>query len=115
MAQDGKPILHALVKTTADAPGHEHQHPTAPDVPAATELKPYEDLVPPDKRPPFAFWDRVERRPVDQSASQEPADPVVREWTRYRPRACFEDPFVDAARSLILPTGIGNAFPPRDQ
>ena len=28
--------------------------------------------------------------------------PVLREWTRFRPTACFEDPFVDAARSLIL-------------
>lgn len=102
MTQDDKPILSALVKTAADAPGYSHQYPKAPAVPAPTELKPYEDLVPPDKRPPFAFWDRVERRPVDQSTSREPADPTVREWTRYRPRACFDDPFVDAARSLIL-------------
>lgn len=102
MTQDGKPILHALVKTAADAPGHHHQHATAPDVPRPAELKPYEDLFPPSKRPPFAFWDRVERRPVDQSTSNERSDPIVREWTRYRPRACFEDPFVDAARSLIL-------------
>jgi acyl-CoA thioesterase-2 len=102
MTQEDKPILQALVKTAADAPGHRHQHAMAPDVPLPTKLKPYEDLFSPSQRPPFAFWDRLERRPIDQSTSKEPSDPVVREWTRYRPRACFDDPFVDAARSLIL-------------
>jgi len=27
---------------------------------------------------------------------------MVREWTRFRPTARFDDPFVDAARTLIL-------------
>jgi hypothetical protein len=28
--------------------------------------------------------------------------PVVREWVRFEPTPCFEGPFVDAARPLIL-------------
>lgn len=102
MTQREKPILQALVKTAADAPGHNHQYPTAPDVPPATALKGEEELRPADQRPPFNFWDNIERRPIDQSMTEEPTAPVVQEWTRFRPRPCFEDPFVDAARSLIL-------------
>jgi acyl-CoA thioesterase-2 len=102
MTQQGKPILHALVKTAADAPGYKHQHPQPPDVPPPESLKAYTDLLPAHKYPNFNFWHNVERRPVDQSATGEPAAPALREWARYRPRACFEDPFLDAARALIL-------------
>jgi acyl-CoA thioesterase II len=103
MTQHGKPILHALVKTAADAPGHSHQHPEAPAVPAPAALRSYEELLAPEQRPRrFSFWNNIERRPVSQSTTAEPTAPVLREWTRYRPRACFEDPFLDAARALIL-------------
>jgi acyl-CoA thioesterase II len=101
MTQQGKPILHALVKTAADAPGYSHQHPEAPEVPGPETLKTYEELLP-NARPSFSFWNNIERRPVDQGTTDEPKEPVIRAWTRYRPRACFEDPFLDAARSLIL-------------
>lgn len=102
MTQGDKPILHALVKTVADAPGHSHQHSAPPDVPPPTALKSDDELRPAGQRPPFSFWDNIERRPIDQEMAEEPAAPVVQEWTRFRPRPCFEDPFVDAARSLIL-------------
>lgn len=114
MTQRGKPILHALVKTAADAPGYNHQYVEAPNVPGPETLKSYEELLPARQRPGFSFWNNIERRPVDQSTrdehnptdvqdpTDEPAAPVIREWTRYRPQACFEDPFLDAARALIL-------------
>lgn len=102
MTQAGKPIMYALVKTAADAPGYSHQHPEAPEAPPPEGLKNYEELVPAGKRPPFRFWDNVERRPIVQAMTDEPSAPVVRQWTRFRPRACFEDPFVDAARALVL-------------
>jgi acyl-CoA thioesterase II len=102
MTQGRKPILHALIKTAADAPGYSHQHPEAPAVPLPEALKDYEELLPARQRPAFSFWNNVERRPVDQSATGEPTAPVLRAWARYRPRACFEDPFLDAARALIL-------------
>jgi acyl-CoA thioesterase II len=102
MTQERKPILHALVKTVADAPGYHHQHPESPEVPLPEALKNYEELLPAKRRPPFSFWNNIERRPVDQSTSDEPTAPIVHEWARFRPRACFEDPFLDAARSLIL-------------
>jgi acyl-CoA thioesterase len=99
MTQDGKPILQALVKTATDGPGYEHQHPVMPAVPPPEEVEAYE-YVPTPGRPAFSFWDNVERRPV--LAAVDDRSPVVREWTRFRPVACFEDPFVDAARALIL-------------
>jgi acyl-CoA thioesterase len=102
MTQEGKPILHALVKTAVEAPGYSHQHPEAPEVPRPETLKAYEELLPSWRRPPFSFWNNLERRPVDQSLPDEPTAPVLREWTRFRPTACFEDPFLDAARALIL-------------
>jgi acyl-CoA thioesterase II len=102
MTQERKPILHALVRTAAAAPGYSHQHPTAPEVPPPHALKSYEELLPTKQRPPFSFWRNIERRPVDQSAMDESTAPVLREWTRFRPRACFEDSFLDAARTLIL-------------
>ena len=102
MYQQGKPILHAMVKTAAEAPGYSHQHPSAPKVPPPEALKTYEELFPARARPRFGFWENVERRPVDQSISEEPQAPLVRAWTRFRPTACFEDPFLDAARALIL-------------
>jgi acyl-CoA thioesterase II len=102
MVQGDKPILHALVRTAAEAPGYSHQHSQAPEVPPADALKTYDELRPTRRRRAFSFWENVERRPVDQSATDEPTAPVLQEWVRYRPGACFEDPFVDAARALIL-------------
>jgi acyl-CoA thioesterase len=102
MTQAGRPVLQALVKTVADAPGHSDRHLQAPDVPRPEALKPYEQLATAQQRPPFAFWDNVERRPIDQEAPARGAEPVLREWVRYRPTPCFGDPFVDAARALIL-------------
>jgi len=46
MTQEGKPILHALVKTAADAPGYSHQHHESPEVPSPETLKSYEELHP---------------------------------------------------------------------
>ncbi len=39
MTQQGKPILHAMVKTAAEAPGYSHQHPSAPAVPLPETLR----------------------------------------------------------------------------
>lgn len=102
MTQDGRSVLQALVKTIADAPGHRHRHLQAPQVAAPGALQSYEQLTTAERRPPFNFWNNLERRPIDQVRPPEPAAPVLREWARYRPTPCFPDPFVDASRALIL-------------
>ena len=100
MTQKGKPILHALIKTAAQAPGYSHQNLQAPAVPSPADLETYQRQGD-SQHPAFSFWNNVERRPVEQSATEPPA-PVLREWARFQPTACFEDPFLDAARPLIL-------------
>jgi acyl-CoA thioesterase len=102
MTQRGKLVLQALVKTAAPGPGYEHQPLARPDVPSPARLKTHEELSPERRRPNFAFWNNIERRPVDQSATEEPTEPVLREWARFQPTSRFDDPFVDAARALIL-------------
>ncbi len=85
MTQDDRPVLSALVQTAAVAPGYDLQPARAPDVPppdAATAIEP---------GGPYPFWDNVSRRSAGG-----------REWVRFRPTSRFDDPFVDAARSLIL-------------
>jgi acyl-CoA thioesterase len=102
MTQAGKPVLQALVKTAAEGPGYSHQLTEAPGVPQPADLKTHEELRPDRPRPRFNFWNNFDRRPVDQGGSDEPTAPVLLEWARFRPKPCFDDPFVDAARSLIL-------------
>jgi acyl-CoA thioesterase len=107
MTQRGKPVLESLVRTAADAPGYEDQHARVPRVPPPDALKSTDELWSAAQRPPFRFWENLERRPIDQrltptSPASERRPPVVREWVRFRPTRCFEDRFVDAARSLIL-------------
>jgi len=107
LTQQNRPILHALVRTATDAPGYEHEQTDPPDVPSPEVLQSTDELWADEERPPFAFWDNLERRPIDQqfrpaSSTAERSSPIVREWVRFRPAGCFDDPFVDAARSLIL-------------
>ncbi len=93
MTQQGKPILQALVRTAAEAPGYRHQEPTAPAVApvnASTPVNPAQ----------YRFWNNVTwRRPESAEAT---TAAVVRDWLRFEPVACFDDPFIDAARPLIL-------------
>ena len=39
--------------------------------------------------------------------TREPADPSFLSWFRYLPRDTFDDPFVDAGRSLLLADTVG--------
>jgi acyl-CoA thioesterase-2 len=100
MTQREEPVLQALVRTAAEAPGYEHQQPRMPEVPPPETLSEY-------RRQPFAFWQNIERRLIEdwEHAEEKPPEDrraIVREWTRFRPQPCFDDPFIDAARSLIL-------------
>jgi acyl-CoA thioesterase-2 len=43
----------------------------------------------------------------DEWARRTPADPVHGHWYRYQPVSTFDDPWVDACRSLILVDTLG--------
>jgi acyl-CoA thioesterase-2 len=104
LEQNGRRLLCANVWTVGKLDGLAHDTSSAPPVPSPEELIPIESLLAPSDQPPHAFWGNLERRPIDWVPPEEriPLDPIVRCWYRFRPQARFQDPFLDAARSLIL-------------
>lgn len=104
LSQDGRPIVEALVRTAAEGPGLAHRFGSAPDAPAPETLKSSDELVDPtwDR---YAFWDNLDSRPTTPERFSEPPrprDPRLVEWYRFRPTATFDDPFLEAGRSLLL-------------
>jgi acyl-CoA thioesterase-2 len=105
VSQQGKPIIVAMVRTAAEGPGLEHDVARAPEVPDPETLASTEELRDPEWGAPYPFWQNLEARPVHPERFKEPPQPrppTFREWYRFRPRATFEDPFVDAGRQLLL-------------
>jgi acyl-CoA thioesterase-2 len=104
MTQRGKPVMEALVWTVETQDALEHDEAPRPVVPPPAELKTHTELTSPEG-PHFKFWDNFVCKPIGWSETWPPPGPlpaVIREWYRYAPRATFDDPFVDAARSLLL-------------
>ncbi len=105
MSQEGRPVLEAMVWSVGDVEGLEHDDVVPPDVPGPAELPEPAALGPDEDRPRYAFWDNFEQRLVDWSDTWPPPGPLPptwRTWVRCRPTATFDDPWVDAARSLIV-------------
>jgi acyl-CoA thioesterase-2 len=102
--QAGRRLLSAQAWTVGAADGLAHDVARAPEVPSPEALPPVESLVRPGDPPPHPFWSNLERRPIEWVGREEKraAPPRVRAWFRFRPQASFDDPFLDAARSLIL-------------
>ncbi len=100
MTQGGRPVLFALIRTAADAPGYRHQELKTPDVQSPEASVPFERTK--DGKPIFRFWNNVSaRRPV-WGVSEDETRPVIREWVRFEPTPRFKEPFLDEARSIIL-------------
>jgi len=105
ISQEGRPILDAMVWSVADTDGLEHDETVAPDVPRPDQLPSIEELLPPDAEPPFPFWRNFDAKPIAFEAEWPPEGPRParwQEWLRFLPSATFADPWVDAARSVIL-------------
>jgi acyl-CoA thioesterase-2 len=104
MTQGGRPVLDAMVWSVGDIAGLEHEDTAAPDVPGPDELSTPADLWPED-RPGYAFWDNFDQKVITWSETwppKEPLPPTWRTWVRCRPTPVFADPWIDAARSLIV-------------
>ena len=104
MTQHGAPILEALVWTVGDVQGLEHQAATMPKVPGPDGLPPLEERLP-DEVPVFPFWANLENRPcswVDDWEQRPAGEFRSHSWYRFRPRATFTDPYLDAGRSLLI-------------
>jgi acyl-CoA thioesterase-2 len=105
VTQDGRPILDAMVWSVGDVEGLEHDETSPPAVPDPDELPDIAELLPDDAPPPFPFWNNLEAKPLDFESEWPPDGPRParwREWLRFTPTATFEDPWVDAARCVIL-------------
>ena len=105
VSQEGRPILDAMVWSVGDVEGLEHDETAPPGVPGPDELPDIRELLPDDAQPPFPFWNNFEARPIEFEPEWPPDGPRParwREWLRFAPTATFEDPWVDAARCVIL-------------
>jgi acyl-CoA thioesterase-2 len=106
MTQNGKPILDAMVWSFGEVAGLVHEDLTPPVVVDPEDLKSWEELVPEGRiGPAFKFWNNFEQKPITFSLEWPPTEPMLpvwQAWVRCQPTATFEDPWVDAARTLIV-------------
>jgi len=104
MTQRTRPILEAFAWFIGEVEGLAHDAAVMPTLPGPDGLKSIDELVPPEEQAPFPFWQNLEVRPTrfvppkERTADQ----PVLQSWYRFRPRATFDDPALDAARMLLL-------------
>ena len=105
ITQDGRPILDAMVWSAAEGEGLEHDETSPPEVPGPADLPSIGELLPDDAEPPFPFWLNFDAKPIHFEIDWPPDGPRPaqwQEWLRFLPRATFDDPWVDAVRSVIL-------------
>jgi acyl-CoA thioesterase len=107
MRQNGTPVMSALVWTIADdLKGPQRRFSRPPDVPApelVAELardRSLADMTAAGATATGTFWRNLELRtvPFDHSQSE---GLQIHSWARFRPRAYFSDPWLDACRELI--------------
>lgn len=104
LTQDGRAVLDAMAWSTAVTDGLEHDETTPPAVPDPDGLPSAEELAP-GVEPPYPFWRNLDRKPHGWEERWPPDGPRPArwaEWLRFRPTATFPDPWVDAARTVIL-------------
>jgi acyl-CoA thioesterase II len=108
VSQGGRPMLEATVWSVGEVEGLTHDVTHAPDaqppgdVPDLVDRLTDEEL---EAGPPFAFWNNVEQKPLRFTRPwppTEPLEPVWQCWCRFTPMPTFDDPWVDACRSVIL-------------
>lgn len=112
LAQKDRMFLDATVWTIdSGLDGLSHDEEPMPAAPRPEELKPWMDFRSTSAVRFERFWSNLEERSLDQWLGrwdERRAGPAVREgWSRFRPKATFEDPFLDAARSLMLIDTMG--------
>lgn len=111
MTQRGQPIFDAMVWSVGDVAGVEHNVTEMPDAPDPESLRSASDrMAELGIEPNFKFWDNFDQRPttwVEDWENRPPSPPVAGDWYRFIPRSTFDDPWLDACRSLILLDTLG--------
>jgi acyl-CoA thioesterase len=111
MLQRERLLLDATVWTIDEGlKGFTYDGAPMPELPGPEGLVAWRDVSPPP-RPFLGFWSNLEERfigPVIERWEERVPGPPIREgWCRLRPTATFEDPFLDAARSLLVIDTMG--------
>lgn len=105
VTQEDRPILDALVWSVAGNDGLEHDETVGPEVAGPDELPSIEELLPPDAQPPFPFWRNFDAKPLHFELDWPPDGPrpaTWQEWLRFLPTSTWDDPWIDACRSVVL-------------
>jgi acyl-CoA thioesterase len=110
VTQGRTPVFDALVWAVADdLAGLSHEEVSPPAAAGAPRDHPtvLERLAAADREPDpvFPFWENFEARPlhwVDDWESRSPGAPEWSQWLRFLPTPDTADPWVDAARLLVL-------------
>jgi len=106
ITQEGRPILDAMVWSASDdVDGLEHDDTVPPDVPGPDDLQSIDELMPEGSKAPYPFWNNLDSKPIDFDTTWPPTGPLPprwQQWLRFTPTATFADPWVEAARCLIL-------------
>lgn len=107
LTQEGRPWLVASVwGVDDDLDGLEHHTSDRPlDVPAPDSLPDARALAGDRGAMPHPFWRNLDIRPltwIDDWENRAQAEPSQSAWYRFVPSEMFDDPWIDACRSLIL-------------
>ena len=108
MAQEDRLLFSAQVWAMPDdLPGIEHDVAHLKSLPDPETLPTWEDLFPDD--PPFDFVSRIDQRPLKTMPKPGDAarEPELTGFYRYKETASVADPFIDAARPIILMDTFG--------
>jgi acyl-CoA thioesterase len=101
MRQGDAPVLTGFGWVVdAGMSGLEHDHAEMPDVPTPGALRSYEQLSA-NYAEWYPLWRTIDGRPVRWSESPEPGPPRWHTWMRLRETPPLDDPFLDAARTLM--------------
>ena len=116
LTQGGRNIFEAMVWSTGDVSGLEHEDLPAPRkgdpeaIPTARERlgERYDEGMNPYQQ----FWSNFDQRTpdedwVDDWENRQPTAPVAGDWYRFVPTSTFADPWLDACRSVILLDTMG--------
>ncbi|HAP75444.1 MAG TPA: hypothetical protein DCR14_05115 [Acidimicrobiaceae bacterium] len=109
ISQGGKPMLAAMVwAIDNELDGLHHSVATPPQVPSWRELPTIRDRFAAAGQtyvPSYAFWENFEQRPgrwIDTWEEREGEHPDYFHWLRFTPTPTFDDPWLEAARLLLL-------------
>jgi acyl-CoA thioesterase len=101
MRQQGRPILAAQGWAVEEGTrGLEHDHARMPDVPSPTALQGYAELAD-NYEEWYPVWRTIDGKPVRWDPVGRPGPPVWHTWMRLLRTPPLDDPWLEAARSVM--------------